>query len=721
MLSHEELQSHLTIQRLWKEFKLSGEYGEICSNPFNDDDSKSFEIGWHGPNEHWKDAKTGENGDVIDFFGLCAGIKDKAEASKEYNIRANRFVNEGISPAENSPKEDHPKETKSPIPPAAKEPKPTTANEVPVVAPNTPRPPVTQESKPKKAKEEKDFKEKKDLEPQMKQNTPQEQCTANEEPVVAPNTPRPPVAQESMPKAQKENVSTEEKEPETQRKQNTPKEQCTVKEEPVVVPTTTRPPELQATEPPNPTEVIGNPFPTEALPKSVRDYAMSVAIKAGVPVENVMPLILGATSISIGKGAKVVDSTGLCTWPNLYIVVSQETGTGKSRAFREVIHPIEEAQEELQELWEEQSKHSLMAKLEGLEIAAKETKGKIRTSGPEDREEHVKTLASISKEIETVQNQLNPPIFFIEDANPSSIEQILQQHNGNLSIAGSEARSVADSLMDKGKTTHQAIFLKGFDGDSINAHRSSMADKYFSVKEPVMQILISMQPDKLESLYASKDAHDSGVLGRIQIAGTSNGSTPTPNQSISPDTEKQWNDLIQTILKLYRKRKTSPQEFGLEEGGLEALDKMNDEIAQKINDCTYLHVRNSARRRVEYVRKFALLLHLLKNPKDAPSEISLETLKEAQQVETWFFENLLEFRASTIRKDELDDEAKVLERLEMHPEGLSRNQIRKYCKLPNAEATKQVLGRLEASEKVTHWTTQPKGGGTRSDMYKLAA
>ena len=612
----DEAKKQFTIKSIWDAYKLPGDCSQLCKNPFTDNESLTFRVGERGPNEHWEDTRTGDNGDVIEFFARCAGISDKQAAATEYIKQAELFVNNEFSPEAVAPMNDELAHSE-----------PTPSSEA----------------------------------TELNQNHFIE--TGKSDPIEFQDN--------------EVQLSSNEKN-------------------------------------------RGNPFPVNAVPPIVANMAEYVASQTGVQVENIVPLIFGATSISIGKGAVLEDSNGLCTRPNVYIIVSQETGTGKTLTFRMVFDPIEKMQDELQEQWHKEEKHSLHAKLAELEIESKRAKAKIRDNEQTSSQEHVQKLASISQHIEQIQNRLNPPILMIEDVNPASIEQILQQHNGNLSIAGSEARNVADSLMGKGKTIHQSIYFKGFDCESIRALRSSLTDKYFSVHEPALQITISMQPDKMEGLYSSKDAHESGLLGRILVAGHTGEMETFPTRPLSPDAKNHWNDLIQNNLKTYRMRTDKPQVFGLEKGGLEVLNKMTNEITLRIKDCTYLHVRNAARRRVEYVRKFALLLHLLKHPENPPSKISLKTLDEAKQVESWFFENLLEFRASAIRKDELDDEAKVLERLEMHPEGLSRNQIRRDCRLPNAEATKQVLDRLHAAEKVIHWTTQPKGGGTRSDMYKVA-
>ena len=139
------------------------------------------------------------------------------------------------------------------------------------------------------------------------------------------------------------------------------------------------------------------------------------------------------------------------------------------------------------------------------------------------------------------------------------------------------------------------------------------------------------------------------------------------------------------------------------------------------DEAKFQHVLDVMKRRVEYVRKLALILHVLKHAAaTVPECIVRDTVRDAIQVEEWFFSNLFELREDVAHEVELAAQQKILRKLEHCPEGLCLRDIQRKCRLPGAKAARHLMDQLVAELKVEHWVTTPEGGGTPSPMYRLA-
>lgn len=693
----EQAKKILPIAVLCDCFGLSKtESGEIL-HPFSSDGTQVLVLGQRGANEYWEDVDGSSGGDVIDLFAMLRGMQDKSAASYAYVEIAKSYKKGGVKPGSLSVNVRTPSASGSAELGGA-------GHTGGLEKPGQMATPCSFPGNKASGCNSRD------------------RCSSVESPEKGDLATNEVSDSESAPTP---SFEEEESNTCTSLKMNLCAKEARVRVEKYYSPIGDEVEPYDSAiamgcKHPTQDGLLPNEFPVEVLPGASLEVVEAVAKSLAGSFANVAAPVLGAASIAIGKGAILSDQSGTRTHGNIFLIVSQETGTGKSRTFRLLFQPIESFQDELQEKWNSGTKHSVQAQLENLEIASKCIKKKLHDAKGGNLKELLQRLADTSREIEGLKLQLTPPCILTEDATLEVIEQLLYQQDGNLAIAGSEARSVVDSLLGKGKAMHLPIFIKAFDGENVNSLHSTNPGKNHAVKEPVLQISIGIQPDKLEELFSCKDAQASGLLGRILIAGNTPDEAVFSTDPIPQEIFTQWEELLVSLLGRYRMKQGEPVMFELTDDALQALAKLNQEIEAKVKDCTYQHVRNSARRRVEYVRKFALILHLLRHPgENPPRVVSLDTLDDAMKLEAWFFINLLEFRGEAVRREELGEEAKVIAFLEMHPDGVSRNQIRRDCRLSNAEAAKQVMARLETAGKVESWVATPEGGGTPSQMYKI--
>src|SRR5260370_26863875 len=83
-------------------------------------------------------------------------------------------------------------------------------------------------------------------------------------------------------------------------------------------------------------------FPTECLPRVVRETVKTCAVAHQVPQALAGCVALGVLSAAVGKGLVVRSASTRVTGANLFIVVGAGSGAGKSETFADLASPLVE-------------------------------------------------------------------------------------------------------------------------------------------------------------------------------------------------------------------------------------------------------------------------------------------------------------------------------------------------------------------------------------------
>src|SRR5208283_1735793 len=94
-----------------------------------------------------------------------------------------------------------------------------------------------------------------------------------------------------------------------------------------------------------------SPFPLQHLPPAARTMAEAIARIERTPETLAGCCVLGFLSASIGAGLQVTSGPNRVTRGNLYILVSADSGSGKSENFRQVAKPFFAYEHEMTEHW----------------------------------------------------------------------------------------------------------------------------------------------------------------------------------------------------------------------------------------------------------------------------------------------------------------------------------------------------------------------------------
>ncbi len=298
------------------------------------------------------------------------------------------------------------------------------------------------------------------------------------------------------------------------------------------------------------------PFPLDALPPAMAAIVAAVARTARVPERLAGPCVLGLVSAAIGAGLEVQSDGQRTTRGNLFLLVSAETGTGKSRTFEVMAAPLLDYQERLQERWRKESAPRLQSQIKILDREIHNLEKRAgKTADTSERERLRGELEyKIAEHAELITRNVEP-VLLAQDATTERLTAMVEEQGEVLFSASSDCRKVVDNLLGRysaTKSTDESFYLAGYSGDHVRVDRGSRPP--VNLRRPCLGLLWFGQPDLVESMLAEDSLSASGFLPRLLICH----SHATPQriegepQMIPESDLSRWTALIESLLSAYR-------------------------------------------------------------------------------------------------------------------------------------------------------------------------
>jgi len=208
-------------------------------------------------------------------------------------------------------------------------------------------------------------------------------------------------------------------------------------------------------------------FPLAALPEPLHTYVAQVAESFQVPAELPGCLVLTVIAASIAKVYEVEISADWREPTNLFTVVVLPSGQRKSPVFREVVRPIDDAEQEMQNNFAD------------LDAATQ-----------------------------------RPPRLLTDDVTPEELAMLLARNNGRIALMSTEggAFETMAGRYNRG-IPNLDVYLKGYSGDNIRIDRRTGTSEI--VVAPSLTIGMTVQPDVLDSIAGHPGFRGRGLLARF--------------------------------------------------------------------------------------------------------------------------------------------------------------------------------------------------------------
>ncbi len=472
------------------------------------------------------------------------------------------------------------------------------------------------------------------------------------------------------------------------------------------------------------------PFPLDALPPAMALLAAGVARTARVPDRLTGPCVLGLVSAAIGAGLEVQSDTQRTTRGNLFLLVSAETGTGKSRTFEIIAAPLLDYQERLQEHWRKEAGPRLLSELKILEreIANFEKKA-AKTPDKDERERLCDELKfKIAKRDELARRSVQP-VLFAQDVTTERLTAMVEEQGEVLFSGSSDCRKVVSNLMgaytkEKGQTD-ESFYLAGYSGDHIRVDRGSRPP--VNLRRPCLGLLWFGQPDLVESMLAEDSLSVSGFLPRCLICHSHAAPQRIEGEpeATSESVLARWSALATDLLATYRQPGVRHVLQPTPEARQRLVDYHNAIVERRSTELR--DVTGFAARWAEQAWRLTVVLHAGLHGAEAHNNHPLDstTAECAIRLAEWFAASQLDILSKGRHEAAKKIEEQVLELIQDRTEHqkldyLTARDVRRDRIVATPEAAAALLARMEADGLLVGEDVRPEGGGRSTRVFRAA-
>lgn len=395
---------------------------------------------------------------------------------------------------------------------------------------------------------------------------------------------------------------------------------------------------------PTPTSV----FPVHCLPPTVSAMASAVADIVQVPISLSGPVALGMLSGAIGARLELESGPARTCRPNLYLLVSAASGSGKSETLRLLGAPLTARERQDVETHRRDTLPGILADLDllGVEIERlkKAARGEELTAA--GREElraqlQVKRAAQERAEVEK-----QDPVLTVENVTTEKLALLLSRREETLFSLSGDAGGIVNNLLgryNKAERTDESLYLKAWTGEPERVDR--LGRESVTLNRPCLSALWLVQPDKVESLLANAALSDGGLLPRFLICHS--GCEP---QEISDGhavgmheaTSQGWSALVEDLVEHWRKRRGEASVVRPAEGTHVLFREHFNASVRRYHTGELRDVNSFRARWTEQGWRIALCLHAGHHGGEAGARpLSVKTAAAALEITDWFVEQQL--------------------------------------------------------------------------------
>ena len=314
-------------------------------------------------------------------------------------------------------------------------------------------------------------------------------------------------------------------------------------------------------------------FPTESLPKVVRDYVTAVAESTQTPVDMSASAALAILALCEQGKFRI---RGKADWTeplNLFVVVVAEPSERKSAVISLMTRPVNtfEADYNRQNAAEleasKMNKRILERRQRALEDKA--AKGKVEEG---ELEQFAQQLAAYKEK--------TPLRLYVDDVTTEKLTAVLADGGGKAAIVSAEGGNFDMLSGIYSKNVNIDVMLKGHSGDSIRVDRIGRNSE--SIMNPALTVLLTVQPSVLSGMMQNGTFRGRGLTARFLYCMPKSivGNRRYRTEPIPADVARQYDLLIRNLLE--EEQGAEPEEITLSPEADELLESFSYEVESKL-------------------------------------------------------------------------------------------------------------------------------------------
>ena len=443
-------------------------------------------------------------------------------------------------------------------------------------------------------------------------------------------------------------------------------------------------------------------FPTAVLPPILGNMVREVARITQTPESMAGCLILGIISASIGKGIKLKGQAKRVTSGNLYLLLSAESGTGKTLCAKEIFKPLIDFDQDRLNRWRDEELPELLKSKIRFEEELAETRKELREApNKEDKERLMNTIVATKTSIASTTSRIDQePRLYVDNLTSEKMAHLLSsQPNECLASLSSDAADCIEILAgryQKKDNTDENLYLKAFSGDTCRVDRVN--GSAINLKSPHLAVVWLTQPDKVRQLYSISRFSDGGLMPRCLVCDT--GCEPqerpvVPEEGISREIESSYGKLVKSLAVKYLGINKPLEIRLLKEAQTQYTKFFNEVVRKRRSGGALADINSYAARWEENALRIGLVLHAAQYGTSADlSNLSPETAQGSIELIRWFNDQQLRLLESNRENQRQEKVKKILQLIQS--EG-GKVTVTKVCRKrieQNAESARALLSSM---------------------------
>ena len=443
-------------------------------------------------------------------------------------------------------------------------------------------------------------------------------------------------------------------------------------------------------------------FPTAVLPPILGKMVKEVARITQTPESMAGCLILGIISASIGKGIKLKGHAKRVTSGNLYILISADSGTGKTLCAKEIFKPFIAFDQDRLNRWRDEELPELLKSKIRFEEELTETRKELQKAPTtKEKERIMNTLVGIKTSIASTKSRINQePRLYVDNLTSEKMAHLLSaQPNECLASLSSDAADCIEILAgryQKKDNTDENLYLKAFSGDTCRVDRVN--GSAINLESPHLTVVWLTQPDKVRQLYSISRFSDGGLMPRFLVCDT--GCEPqerpvVPEEGISREIESSYGKLVKSVAAKYLGTNKTIEIPLSKEAQTQYTNFFNEVVRKRRSGGALADVNSYAARWEENALRVGLVLHVTQYGTSADlSNLSPETAQGSIKLIRWFNDQQLRLLESNRENQRQEKVKKILQLIQSEGGEITVTKVRRRRIAQNAELARALLSSM---------------------------
>ena len=248
------------------------------------------------------------------------------------------------------------------------------------------------------------------------------------------------------------------------------------------------------------------PFPLDALPPAIRDYAAALSESVQTPVDMAGCSVLSIIATSV-QGKYMIQGKPDWIEPlNVYLTVIAPPSERKSAIQHATIRPVSDH--------ENRENQVNAAAIESSRMQRRVLERRLKAKEEQLAKGNIKQdeVDQIIREL-TGHREMKPLRLFADDITPEKLASVLAENDGRMALLSSEA-GIFDTLAGAySKSVNIDVMLKSYSGDQIRVDRIGRERE--NILHPTLTVLLMAQPNVISRVLSNETFRGRGLTARF--------------------------------------------------------------------------------------------------------------------------------------------------------------------------------------------------------------